>query len=106
MESSSAALWAHFKKIPQEKLQAHIILRFNSYDTDGSGSLDRPEMREVRLLWLFCSYSVLAPGANLCRLRWFAFPFFHDESVTLFAKQISILTVMHDIGDGGDGQTA
>lgn len=47
MESSSQVLWEHFKKIPQEKLQSHIILRFNSYDTDGSGSLDRTEMREA-----------------------------------------------------------
>lgn len=40
-------LWEHFKKIPQDKLQAHIILRFNGYDTDHSGSLDRTEMREA-----------------------------------------------------------
>lgn len=47
MEATSSVLWDHFKKIPQEKLQSHIILRFNSYDTDHSGSLDRPEMREA-----------------------------------------------------------
>ena len=47
MEASSSALWDHFKKIPHEKLQAHVILRFNAYDTDGSGSLDRDEMREA-----------------------------------------------------------
>lgn len=47
MEATSAVLWDHFKKIPQDKLQAHIILRFNSYDTDHSGSLDRTEMREA-----------------------------------------------------------
>jgi len=47
MESSSAALWGHFKQIPQEKLQSHIILRFNSYDVDNSGTLDRAEMREA-----------------------------------------------------------
>lgn len=47
MEATSSVLWEHFKKIPQEKLQSHIILRFNSYDTDHSGSLDRTEMREA-----------------------------------------------------------
>mmetsp|Transcript_34346 Transcript_34346/g.28966 ORF Transcript_34346/g.28966 Transcript_34346/m.28966 type:complete len:232 (-) Transcript_34346:709-1404(-) len=47
MESSSKVLWDHFKKIPMEKLQSHIIMRFNSYDTDSSGSLDRNEMREA-----------------------------------------------------------
>jgi hypothetical protein len=47
MEATSAVLWEHFKKIPQDKLQAHIILRFNGYDTDHSGSLDRTEMREA-----------------------------------------------------------
>ena len=47
MEATSSVLWDHFKKIPQEKLQSHIILRFNSYDTDHSGSLDRTEMREA-----------------------------------------------------------
>lgn len=47
MEATSSVLWEHFKTIPQEKLQSHIILRFNSYDTDHSGSLDRTEMREA-----------------------------------------------------------
>lgn len=47
LEATSSVLWDHFKTIPQDKLQAHIILRFNAYDTDGSGSLDRPEMREA-----------------------------------------------------------
>lgn len=47
MEATSSVLWDHFKTIPQEKLQSHIILRFNSYDTDHSGSLDRTEMREA-----------------------------------------------------------
>ena len=47
MEQSSSVLWEHFKTISQDKLQSHIILRFNSYDTDGSGSLNRPEMREA-----------------------------------------------------------
>jgi len=47
MEATSSVLWEHFKTIPQEKLQSHIILRFNSYDTDHSGSLDRAEMREA-----------------------------------------------------------
>jgi len=47
LEATSSVLWDHFKTIPQDKLQTHIILRFNSYDTDGSGSLDRPEMREA-----------------------------------------------------------
>jgi hypothetical protein len=47
LEATSSVLWDHFKTIPQDKLQAHIILRFTAYDTDGSGSLDRPEMREA-----------------------------------------------------------
>jgi hypothetical protein len=54
MESSSAALWGHFKQIPQEKLQSHIILRFNSYDVDNSGTLDRAEMREVCVFAFSC----------------------------------------------------
>jgi hypothetical protein len=40
-------LWDHFKKIPHDKLQSHIILKFNSYDIDHSGNLDRTEMREA-----------------------------------------------------------
>ena len=47
MEATSSVLWDHFKKIPHDKLQSHIILRFNSYDIDHSGNLDRTEMREA-----------------------------------------------------------
>jgi Ca2+-binding EF-hand superfamily protein len=62
MESSSAALWGHFKQIPQEKLQSHIILRFNSYDVDNSGTLDRAEMREV------CVFFIFMPSVYVCSL--------------------------------------
>lgn len=47
LEVTGAALLEHFKKCPPKKLAAEIKERFEHFDKDKSGFLDRDEVREA-----------------------------------------------------------
>mmetsp|Transcript_57304 Transcript_57304/g.134570 ORF Transcript_57304/g.134570 Transcript_57304/m.134570 type:complete len:212 (-) Transcript_57304:1730-2365(-) len=47
LENTSGLLVDYFRRIPESELSEQIRLRFNSWDTDKSGALDRDELTEA-----------------------------------------------------------